>query len=83
MKGITLPCSGCKQILLRYANMEGQGSFEMRCPHCQKTNLIKITQKSEIKATIVVVLFVLVMIGIMYVTFTPETQTFVVNLLGG
>lgn len=60
MKGITLPCADCKQILLRYANILGDGSFEMICPHCGKLNKVAISQKTHITTTIIVVLLVVI-----------------------
>lgn len=66
MKGITLPCSQCKDILLRYANIKGDGSFEMLCPHCQTLNVIHITQKSVITSTLKILVTAFVILSVTY-----------------
>lgn len=39
-KGLTKACPFCRKILLRYSTVVGEGSFETRCPHCDK--LVKV-----------------------------------------
>lgn len=82
MKGITLPCSGCKQILLRYANIKGEGSFETRCPHCQATNMVTISQKPTIVSVLLkMLMFLFIIGGFIYFSSNLEyTKSFVVNL---
>ncbi len=52
MKGKTIPCPDCKQILLRYCNFIGTGTFETHCPHCDKLVKVKIDQQPVIEVLI-------------------------------
>lgn len=86
MKGITIPCSHCKQILIRYINVTGEGSFETLCPHCDGLNKVTITQKTVVTVTLLKVVLVLFLFsGLIYffMNFGDPNNTFVVNLLGG
>lgn len=81
MKGITLPCSGCKNILLRYANIQGEGNFEMRCPHCEVLNKVLISQKTVILSSLVQLALIAVIFGSLLYIFSAEPiKQFVVNL---
>lgn len=64
MKGITKSCPSCKKILIRFVNFKGEGSFQLRCPHCQETHTVFLGQKMELtiaKLAIFVIIIVTVL----------------------
>ncbi len=60
MKGFTIPCSECKEILIRYANFKGEGSFELKCKHC--STLQKVILKNEPKIQVIKVIAVVMLL---------------------
>lgn len=69
MKGITIACPHCKKVLVRYANIAGDGSFEMLCPHCSELVVVAMGQKPWLTATLkkgAVVMFILMGLATIY-----------------
>lgn len=61
VKGITKACSNpaCKKIIIRFASFKSEGSFQMKCPHCQQTQEVTVTNKMEISARIIIVVLII------------------------
>jgi phage FluMu protein Com len=59
--GITKACPECRKILIKSANIIGNGSFKTKCPHCKSLIEVQVGQKTFIslfKAIAVVVLII-------------------------
>lgn len=59
--GITKACPECRKILIKSANIIGNGSFKTKCPHCNSFITISIGQKTFInvfKAVSVIILVI-------------------------
>lgn len=48
--GITQPCPSCQDVIIRFVNFSGTGTFEMRCPHCMENVSIEFAQLSRVLA---------------------------------
>lgn len=44
--GITKACPECRKILIKSANIIGNGSFKTKCPHCHSLITIEIGQRT-------------------------------------
>lgn len=81
MKGITVPCPYCKKILLRYAVVKGEATFETLCPHCKELVTVCYGHEPWITATKTKVIVTVLILAALYQVFTLYTLKSTVTAL--
>ena len=61
--GISKACPECRKTIIKSANILGNGSLSLKCPHCKNLIKVEIGQKTSITLTKVLLTF-LIAIGI-------------------